>query len=287
VTDQIRPGVPLEREPQEPLSAGPHVAYLTDQPDVLRRAKRVGPDSGLDVDADLEPERELEPWELPLAAPPAPRLEERSVEEVFARLRGLTLAQSRAFQRAYESIPSAELDLGGWAQPPRRERHDARATLDDIVNARALLRDGARREARANGADVETEAVGRLAREAVVEALSHASLRGGGLEEATVAAQIAAEDVVVALTLRQWIAPWRFDELAGPWVTAFSIQDTDARSFDVLGLAALALGVMAFAALGMGRTSLDAGDLWVFVFAALAVTVLLVRWRLRRQPAGA
>jgi hypothetical protein len=253
--------------------------------DILGRARRVGPDS--DVDIDQEPQPELEPWEIPAEPPPPARLEERSIEDVFARLRDLTLPQARAFQRAYESIPRADLDLGGWAQAPQPagDRADGKATLDEVVKARVLLRDGAGREARANGADLETEAVSARVRQAVVEALSHASLRGGGLEEATVAAQVAAQDVAVALTLRQWIAPWRFDELVEPWVTAFSIQDTEARSFDVLGLAALALGVMAFAALGMGRTSLDAGDVWVFVFAALALTVLLVRWRLRRQPA--
>jgi hypothetical protein len=260
-------------------------------PDVLRRARRVGPDSDVDIDSHIEgePQPELEPWEIPVGPPPPARLEERSIEDVFARLRDLSLPQARAFQRAYAAIPSSELDVGGWAQAARRVDHDARqkASLDDIVKARALLRDGAGREARANGADVETEAVAARVREAVVEALSHASLRGGGLEEATVAAQVAAQDVAVALTLRQWIAPWRFDELVEPWAKAFSIQETDARSFDALGLAAVALGVMAFAALGMGRTSLDAGDLWVFVFAALAVVVLLLRWRLRRQHAPA
>jgi hypothetical protein len=258
-------------------------------PEVLRRARRVGPESDVDIDIDEEPQPELEPWEIPVEPPPPARLEERSIEDVFARLRDLSLPQARAFQRAYAAIPSSELDLGAWAQAPRRVDDDARqkASLDDIVKARALLRDGAGREARANGADVETEAVAARVREAVVEALSHASLRGGGLEEATVAAQVAAQDVAVALTLRQWIAPWRFDELVEPWTKAFSIQDTEARSFDVLGLAAVALGVMAFAALGMGRTSLDAGDLWVFVFAALAAVVLLLRWRLRRQQAPA
>lgn len=254
--------------------------------DVLARAKRVGPD--FDLAPDPESEHEPEPWEIPPSPPPPPRLREQSVEDVFVRLRVLTLPQARAFLRAYRQIPRSELNVGGWAPGLGATAQGAGdpPSMDEIVRGRASLREGAVREARANGADAEVEALSARADDTLVDALSHASLRGGGLEEATVAAQVAARDAVVALALRPWISNWRFEELVQPWATAFTVEAAEAHSFDVLGAVALAFGVMALATLGVGQSSVGAPDLPTLVFGALAVIVLVVRWRLRRQPAA-
>jgi hypothetical protein len=218
-------------------------------------------------------------------------LRELTVDAAFDRLGTLTLAQARAFQRAYEAIPSSDLDLGGWS-PGLAAAASSSASADwlsmeQVARARDLLRQGAVREARANGADPDVEAVTARARETVVESLSHATLRGGGLEDATLAAETAAQDVAVALTVRPWIAEWRFQELVEPWARAFTVDAAEARSFDALGAVALAFGVMALATLGIGRSSLNAADLPVVIFGSLAVIVLLLRWRLRRHPVAA
>jgi MYXO-CTERM domain-containing protein len=257
-------------------------------PDVLARARRVGPDAD-DDDAAPLPDRELEPWELPPAPPPRPRLRERSLDDVFERIRALTLPQARAFLRAYQALPPAELGLDGSAptEAASSERKSALPSVDQIVTGRAVLREGAIREARASGADLDPGPMAVRTREAVVEALAHARLRGGGLEEATVAAEVAAQDVAVALTVRSWISEWRFQELVDPWVAAYSEVAVEAHSFDVLGALGLALAVMAVATFGLGRSSVNASDLPAIAFALLAALVLLARWRTRRTGAAA
>jgi hypothetical protein len=121
----------------------------------------------------------------------------------------------------------------------------------------------------------------------VIETLSHASLRGGGIEEATEAAEMAAQDTLLALSVRPWISDWRFQELVEPWVQAYSVVAQEAQSFDALGAVALALFVMAVATFGLGRTTVNAADLPAIAFAALAALIVVVRWRVRRQAAAA
>ncbi len=268
--------------------------------DVLARARRVGPDLETEGNHEATPDsdqpgpepdgdREFEPWDIAPPPPRAPRLLEQSVDEVFARISQLTLGQARAFLRAYQLIPRSELEVGGWAPGfgTSAEQKTDQPTLDQIVTGRAMLREGAIREARANGAQVDSEQVTARAREAVVEALSHASLRGGGIEEATVAAEMATQDTALALLVRPWISEWRFQELVEPWVKAFTVVAVEAHSFDVLGAVALALGVIALASFGIGQTSLNTGDAFGLLFAALTAVVLTIRWRLRRTPAAA
>ncbi|MEA2623065.1 MAG: hypothetical protein QOH61_1975 [Chloroflexota bacterium] len=258
---------------------------MTDPAATSPGLKRVGPDLGDEPRIELE--REPEPWELPPAPPPPPRLHERSVEDVFSRIRGLTLPQARAFLRAYGRIPRNELVTGGWAPGVRGSNgQEVPATLEEIVSGRAALRDAALREARGNGADLDPEPIAARARGAVVDALSHGSLRGGGLEEATVAAEVAAQDAALGLGLRPWIADWRFQELTEPWARGLLDDDTEAHSFDALGVIAFALGVMALATLTVGRSGTDNNDLLAFVCVALAAVVVAIRWRARRTPAA-
>lgn len=271
-------------EPDDDIGAGA-------PPDVLARAKRVGPDFGPDDPAgpDAEPAREPEPWELPPVPPPRPQLRERSAEDVFARVRELTLPEARAFLRAYQSIPRSELDLGAWAPGGGRAAapDSDPPSVDEIAKGRAALRGGAVREARAQGAEIDPEPIAQRAREVVVEALSHAMLRGGEIEEATVAAEVAVQDAALALTARSWISEWRFQELVEPWVAAYTVLAKDGQSFDALGAVALALAVLALATYGLGRSSINASDAAAVVFAVLAALLLVVRWRIRRRPVTA
>ncbi len=256
---------------------------------ILAGARRVGPDVEPGSAEDAEPldEPEPEPWDIPPPPPSAPRLREQSLDEVLARLNQLTLREARALLRAYRLIPRAELVFGGWA--PVTAASERRSTdppsLDQIVSGRANLREGAIREARANGAQVDADAVTARARDVVVDALSHATLSGGGIEEATLAAAMAAQDTALAFTVRPWISDWRFQELVEPWAKGFSVIAVEANSFDILGVIALGFGVMALFSLGVGRTSLDLGNVFGLLFAFLTATVLAIRWHVRRQPA--
>jgi hypothetical protein len=264
-------------------------------PDPLREGE-----ASIVEDAQLEPrldgdtgqpgtdgeDGELEPWDLPPAPPRPAVLREQSVEEVLSGLRRLDLPRAREFIEAYRSIPASELEPDGFGWAGFGDAADARSpTLEHVWSSRARLRDRALGEAGRGGFRGDPDPSLATARSAVVEALSHASLRGGQIEEATLAAETAAQDATLALLLRDWIPVETFEQLVAPWVRAGTEATASAEPFDILGLGVLALAVFALFDLTASQGNL-ASLTFGLVATLLAVALAWLRWRLRRRPAA-
>jgi hypothetical protein len=208
-------------------------------------------------------------------------LADQTVDEVFERLRHISLDRADALRRAYEAIPPEDLDLpdrGPWvlarAEPPR---------LPEIEASRRRLRAEAVRAARAKGYQGDPDDLLHHASSFAVDSLAQARLGGGDLEGATFAAEMGARDAALAADLRPWLEPSVLRRLAGPWGQAFSGVGPAQRPFDILGAMAVFPGLLAVI-WAIQAWSGEADWAPAAAFALGTGLIVAVRWRVRRLP---